>query len=213
MITYPKIETLYDRDPDTFKVNPDALRCPEFGLIKRWRVTEKIDGTNIRVGLSPDGRVSFAGRSDNAQIPRHLLEYLTATFPAERVTAAFPPIADVVLFGEGYGEKIQSGGGYRSGVAFRLFDVWVNGWWLDAADVDDVAAKLGIQTVPCIQKDVMFLIFPGSADELRAFLPESVVAAEEGLGRMAEGIVARAEPLLFMRDGRRVMWKLKFKDF
>jgi hypothetical protein len=213
VITYPKIETLYDRDPRTFKVLPDTLRHPEFALIARWRLTEKIDGTNIRVGLSPDGRVTFGGRTDKAEIPPHLLTYLTATFPSERVAAAFDPGAEVVLFGEGYGEKIQSGGDYRTGVSFRLFDVRVGDWWLNAADVDDVAAKLGIQTAPCLQRDIMFVRYPASAEELRDLLPESIVAGEEGRGRPAEGIIARTDPLLFMRDGRRVMWKLKFKDF
>jgi hypothetical protein len=213
VITYPKIETLYERDPDTFKVNPDRLRCPEFALIRRWRLTEKIDGTNIRVGLAPDGRVTFGGRTDKAQIPPHLLAYLTETFPAERVAAAFAPGVEVVLFGEGYGEKVQSGGDYRTGVSFRLFDVRVGDWWLNAADVDDVAAKLGIQTAPCFQRDIMFLLYPSSADELRDLLPGSIVAGEEGRGRRAEGIIARTDPLLFMRDGRRVMWKLKFTDF
>lgn len=214
MITYPKIETLFDRNLNTFKVNPDVLRRPEFGLIRRWRLTEKIDGMNIRIGLSAaDSFLTFAGRTDAAQLPLHLLEYLTATFPFKRVSAAFPTGSEVVLFGEGYGERIQSGGDYRQGVGFRLFDVWVDGWWLNVDDVDDVAAKLGIQTVPCVQKAVSFPRLPDTAEALREYLPKSIVAAEDGRGRMAEGIVARTDPLLMMRDGRRVMWKLKFRDF
>jgi len=35
MIEYPKIETLYDRDKETFKVIPDMLRWKEFDLIRR----------------------------------------------------------------------------------------------------------------------------------------------------------------------------------
>lgn len=217
MITYPKIETLYVRDPGTFKVLPDdqrpVLRCKEFDIVRRWRLTEKVDGTNIRVGLSADGQVAFAGRTDNAQIPRHLLDTLRDAFPSERMTATFSPGVEVVLFGEGYGEKIQDGGDYRAGAGFRLFDVCVGGWWLNAGDVEDVAAKLGIKTVPCLQRDITFLIYPSSAEELRGILGESVVAAEEGRGRLAEGIVARTDPLLFTRDGRRLMWKLKFRDF
>lgn len=214
MITYPKIETLFDRDADTFKVVPTSLRWPEFSLVNRWYLTEKIDGTNIRVGLSPDGRVTFGGRTDKAQIPGPLLAYLEETFPAERVAAAFTPGAEVVLFGEGYGERIQKGGGdYRPGVAFRLFDVWIGGWWLNAADLDDVAAKLGIRTAPCVGRAVRFDSFPTTADALREILAESVVAAEEGRGRVAEGIIARTDPLLLRRDGRRLMWKLKLSDF
>lgn len=213
MITYPKIETLYNRDP-TFKIAPASLRWAEFSLVNHWYLTEKIDGTNIRVGLASDGRVTFGGRTDKAQIPGPLLAYLEETFPAERVAAVFDPGAEIVLFGEGYGERIQKGGGdYRPGVAFRLFDVWVGGWWLNAADVDDVAAKLGIRTAPCVGRNVHFSHFPQTAGELRAILSESLVASEEGRGRAAEGIIARTDPLLLRRDGRRLMWKLKFSDF
>lgn len=67
MIEYPKIETLYARDPRTFKVVPGALRLSEYGLIARWLVTEKVDGTNIRVHLK-GGSVTYGGRTEAAQL-------------------------------------------------------------------------------------------------------------------------------------------------
>src|SRR3972149_6378383 len=146
MIEYPKIETLYDRDEKTRKVLPDQLRMPEFANIKQWFVTEKVDGTNIRVCLSPDGIVTFGGRTDNAQMPVTLMTYLQNTFTSEKMKLVFPSAdSTVILFGEGYGEKIQSGGNYRKGVSFRLFDVMVGQWWLEPENIFDVAEKLGIQ--------------------------------------------------------------------
>jgi len=65
---YPKIETLFNRDEKTFKVYPDQLRNSVYGIIKTWQFTEKIDGTNIRI-IWNDGKLTFGGRSDNAQIP------------------------------------------------------------------------------------------------------------------------------------------------
>lgn len=88
---YPKIETLFDRDKKTFKVIEGQLRCPEFALVNRWVVTEKVDGINIRVVLKPDDpplwpwRVRFYGRTSRAQIPTFLLEYLKDTFKLERM--------------------------------------------------------------------------------------------------------------------------------
>lgn len=224
MIEYPKIETLFDRN-DKFKVVPGALRCPEFALPRHWIVTEKIDGTNIRVGMPADGAVSFAGRTDNAQIPPHLLAYLAATFTRDRMAAALAPETEVVLFGEGYGAKIQKDGGlYRPDVGFILFDVWIDGWWLEPDNIIDVAGKLGIEYAPYIDFDSVFMNglanFPEDAEGLAIVLGingygngNSIVAATRGLKRRAEGIVARTSPLLFDRQGRRVMWKLKFKDF
>lgn len=216
MITYPKIDTLWNRDPATFAVKPGEFRRPEFSLINKWMITEKVDGTNIRVGLTADGQVEFGGRTDNAQMPPHLLAYLTATFPTDLVVSAFEPGVEAVLFGEGYGEKIQKGGGlYRRGVSFRLFDVWVNGWWLNADAVADVASKLNIATVPVLGH-LNFSELPTTADELRNVIDYSIVAHREGgAGCEAEGIVARTDPLIFGRGSVPVplKWKLKARDF
>ncbi|GAF73632.1 unnamed protein product, partial [marine sediment metagenome] len=42
---------------------------------------------------------------------------------------------------------------------------------------------------------------------------KSLVAEEEGTPILAEGIVARTDPYLFDGQGRRVIWKLKTKEF
>lgn len=228
---YPKIETLYDRDPDTFKVIPGRLRCPEFGLVSKWLVTEKIDGTNIRVHLtcacqgycsdcgSTGGcviapRVKFQGRTDNAQTPPFLLEELQRMFPVDKVQAAFDPGVNVTLFGEGYGARIQKGGGdYREGVSFRLFDVVVHdenrNWWLTWDNVEDVAEKLGINTVPVLTRGE-------NLEQAAKFVSglSSVALMEKVKGpiRAHEGIVAQTDPLLFDRRGHRVVWKLKARD-
>ena len=59
-------------------------------------------------------------------------------------------LTDVLLFGEGYGPKIQGGGKYREDQSFVLFDVKVGDWWLNREAVDDVAEKLDIESVPVI---------------------------------------------------------------
>lgn len=212
---YPKIETLYNRDKDTFKVIPSELRLPEFGLVKRWLVTEKVDGTNIRVMLDTDGNVTFEGRTDRAQIPAHLLRHLDDMFTQELMCSLFEPnelgYPEVTLFGEGYGEKIQKGGNYRKGVSFRLFDVRVGDWWLNWSSVQEIARNLGIKTVPYLGY-IDFL--PTCYAELEDVISLSVVAEEE-CGKLIrpEGIVCRTEPLLLMRNGQRLIFKLKFKDF
>ena len=48
-LEYPKIDTLYDRDGRY--VNTWRLRRPEFGIINRWSITEKIHGMNTRATL------------------------------------------------------------------------------------------------------------------------------------------------------------------
>ena len=231
-IEYPKIETLFDRGDD-FAVDEARLRLPEFMLVSEWLVTEKVDGTNVRVVLDNEGgadslkgRVRFYGRTADAQMPTFLLSYLSDTFTYECLRAAFPwwgisptitwmpesaPV--VTLYGEGYGPKIQgAGGNYRpkdAGVSFRLFDVRVGAKWLDWHNVVSVALRMGIQTVP----DLGFYT-PKQAVSLAKGFPSSVANHENGGAVFpAEGIVARTDPSLYLWDGRRLMWKLKAKDF
>lgn len=208
-MNYPKIETLYVRDEKTHKVT-DELRRPEFDMVKHWLVTEKIDGTNVRVFFETvHGGVRFGGRTDSAQMPTFLLSYLQETFRPEVFAAAFDEGTSGVLFGEGYGPKIQKGGNYRSDVSFRLFDVRIGEWWLNWDNVVDVARKLRISTVPVLARNVSLDV------ALRDLRRHSLVAVEE-LERsdyQQEGIVARTDPLLMMRNGERLMWKLKARDY
>ena len=224
MIEYPKTETLYNRNPNDMKhVILGDYRREEFRIVSRWLVTEKVDGTNIRVGYNTvTGEVRFGGRTDNAQTPTFLLDHLQRTFTSELLSTTFGPGVegdlggelagdgepDVVLFGEGYGPKIQKGGGrYRDDVSFALFDVRVGRWWLEWQNVEDVALKLGIETVPVLGRDVSLGSAVAMVDR------KSVIAREHGDPEyVQEGVVARTDPWLFDRRGKRVMWKLKARD-
>jgi hypothetical protein len=213
MIEYPKIETLYNRDPETFKVIPTLTRLKEFSIVNSWYVTEKIDGTNIRISWDTEAKtVTFGGRTDNAQIPSLLVNYLQDKFTPE----VFAPVFDssAILFGEGYGEKIQKVGGlYRKGVSFRLFDVLVGNWWLEPESLNEIAASLGIHTVPAIE---IIQSLPKTLSDLWDILKVTrslTSILDDGAGCEPEGIVARSYPLLLTCSRARVMWKLKIKDF
>ncbi len=210
---YPKIETLYDRDPKTHKVIPGQIRRSEFYLPKVWLVTEKVDGTNIRFQYHPDeARLTILGRGPNSQIPVSLLEVLQRLITVEDMQQAFPEGDAVVeLYGEGYGPRIQKvGASYGTRPGFVLFDVRVGPWWLEWDNVEDVAQNLGIGTVPVLgaamtrERAEKFLSMP------------SMLAVANGVDvnpAPMEGIVCRTEPLLCDRAGNRIMWKLKGKDF
>jgi ATP-dependent RNA circularization protein (DNA/RNA ligase family) len=210
---YPKIETLYNRDPKTFKVT-DEVRLPEFGLVKTWLVTEKVDGTNVRIVRTVENGVEIRGRTDRAswaQRDSPLKKKLEGMFPAELLNRQFDPGLEVILYGEGYGAGIQKGGDYRADPSFRLFDVRVGDWWLNWDSIEDIAESLGIFTVPNLGT-IQYL--PTSYEDLINLAEMSSVAhIENGRDILPEGIVCRTEPLLLMRNGKRLMWKLKFKDF
>lgn len=204
---YHKIDTLFERDPATFIVDETKLKKPVLGTIREWDVTEKIDGTNIRVMLSESGEVSFGGRTDNAQLPADLLMVLFKMFPAERMREALwldGVPTQAILFGEGYGAGIQKGGTYRPDKSFILYDVLAGGkWWLDKDAVEDVARKLRADTVPYLGRMTL--------NEIVALVREPF-GSQIGTG-VAEGVVARPIETLFDKRMERVIIKLKTKDF
>jgi len=208
---YPKIDTLFERDPKTFRVDLARLKHPEYGYIKEWHITEKIDGTNVRVRLESDSGIRYLGRTDNASLHPLLMEHLTKSYPTELVKEAFPTSSVVVLFMEGYGPKIQSGGSYRKDITTRLFDVVIlevtRYYWLEWEELVDIAGKLHMQTVPSLGLHTL----EKSLDLLTSL---STVANHEGGQALMvqEGIVARTPRTLYLSPGSRLMWKLKNKD-
>lgn len=226
MSEYHKIETLYERDEQTHRLKPELiLKNRVYGLIKTWQFTEKIDGTNIRCMFTATPQVAkdnlndifytrkltFGGKTDNAQIHADLVKYLYETITPEKMAAAFPvadgePPADVVVYGEGYGAGIQKGGDYCAEKRFIVFDVLVGGkWWLAWEAVCDVAAKLGLPTVPFAGE----MTLEDATKAVRAGFPSAL----NGGKMRAEGLVGRPIEALFDKKGHRLIVKLKTKDF
>jgi hypothetical protein len=209
--TYGKIETLYERDEKTHRLKPELiLKNRVYGLLKTWEFTEKIDGTNVRL-IWQDGKLSIGGRTDNAQIHADLVRYLHEAVTPDMMAACFPAGADgipvnAVVYGEGYGSGIQSGGGYSPTKRFIVFDVLVGGqWWLAWENVCDVAAKLGLPVVPYVGTMTLEEATAKVQSGFRSAIGDGTVRAE--------GLVGRPLETLFDKKGHRLIVKLKTKDF
>lgn len=209
MKEYHKIETLFKRDNKTKKLIRGDYANETFEYLKDniWQFTEKVDGTNIRIYW--DGhKVSYGGRTDNAQIPSHLINRLNELFGGEANAQLFEQKfgdKEVELFGEGYGVKIQNGGLYRNDVDFILFDVMIEDYYLTRESIEDIATYFGIDIVP--------ILLEGTLDDgINYVLTErkSFVAKN---GAQIEGLVGRPKQELFARNGKRVICKIKYKDF
>lgn len=210
MNEYTKIETLYQRDMEgTKKLIEGKFRNETIEYLKdnEWECTEKIDGTNI--GIVWDGhKVSYQGRTERAQIPTHLMNKLIELFGGDVNEELFEQKfgeTPVILFGEGYGVKINNGGNYRSDVSFILFDVYLpdQNLWLKRDAIEDIAKAFNVDAVPIVMR--------GTIQEAVQFVktkPKSTI----GTANM-EGLVCKPEVDLLDRMGRRVMVKIKVKDF
>lgn len=212
MIEYVKIETPYIRSEDgNKKLIEGQFRNETVRYLKDaiWEFTEKVDGTNISIVW--DGhKVKFHGRTERTQIPLHLVNKLNELFSGETNEEMFEQIfgeTPMILYGEGYGYKIQKGGDYRDDVSFILFDVYqpTNDIWLKRDDVEDIAKKLGIEIVPIVCRDTI----EGAVKLVKA-KPDSIIAKN---GAKMEGVVGR--PIVELKDrlDKRVIIKVKVRDF
>jgi len=215
MKEYHKIQTIFKRDM-TKKKAPLILgdySLSEFEYLKDnlWVFTEKVDGTNIRV-IWDGKQVTFGGKTDNAQMPIFLLHKLQSIFnPGNITTPLFAEhfgvneTTEVCLYGEGYGAKIQKGGGnyISNGVDFVLFDVKVGEWWLQREAVEAIAHTFDLKVVPIVGEGT---------------LQDAVKLAREGFSSqwgdfLAEGLVMRPRTELRTRSGHRIIAKIKHSDF
>lgn len=211
MKEYTKIKTIYKRDMDGTKKLIDgafADETVEFLKDLPWVCTEKIDGTNI--GVVWDGhRVTYQGRTERAQIPAHLMTKLLELFGGDANEEIFEQKfgeMPVIMFGEGYGTKIQKcGGDYRPDVSFILFDVYLpeQNLWMKRDSIEDIARSFNIDAVPVIMTAPL-------ADAV-AFVkgkPKSTI----GTANM-EGLVCKPLVDVLDRRGNRLIVKVKVQDF
>lgn len=196
MKPYHKIQSVFKRD-EKGRFLEDRYTRPEFEMLKDiiWEMTEKVDGTNIRVIWDEESKVSFGGRTERAQIPANLVNKLNALFTDGQQS-------HLTLYGEGFGGKIQKGSDYGD-VDFILFDVRVEDWWLKRDGVEEVADYLEIKTVPIVA---------------RGTLAQGIDFCKKGFDSMLkdtppEGLVLRPVHELYDRSHRRIITKLKLKDF
>lgn len=208
MKTYHKIQTVFNRDPETkFKTLLEGqYSLPEFDFLSsnNWVFTEKVDGTNIRIMFANDGDgIEFRGKTDRAQLPTPLVKRLQERFLPQLKTFEESFSSGVCLYGEGYGPKIQKGGKYRDDQDFVLFDIKIGEYWLQREDVEQIAVKLGLDIVP--------ILSTGTISDMVDIVREGF---ESRWGNFtAEGIVARPKTELKTRSGHRIITKLKHRDF
>jgi hypothetical protein len=212
MDPYPKIQTLFMRGPDG-RILRDHWAHPAFEYLRDrpWIMTEKIDGTNMRVKFTSEVGFQFDGKTDSAQLPSKLVQNLMAHFLPQRGSFAAKFPGGVCLYGEGYGAGIQKGGIYRQDMTVVVFDVKIDNWWLERPNVEDVASFAGLEVVPIVATgtltDMIDLVSAGNLTTALSKLPADIPRP------LAEGLVARPLVTLHDRKGERILGKLKTRDF
>lgn len=262
---YQKINTLYKRDCN----NKNAIiegdfSMDEFVYLKDclFSVEEKIDGTNMsyHIFFNDDGTIAdveIHGKTENAKIPTALMEkmnYLFNSFASKLSDTFMRKSVDansgveittwpykVVIYGEGYGGKIQSGGRYSPTEKFIVFDISVQGHrddkeiYLLRDSVVDICNKLNIDLVYSyghmtignaekIIKDIAALVYTVGVNNITKdglnkagydpyFIARMFSNHSIDKNLIIEGFVLKSPIGLMTRLGRPIVCKIKVKDY
>lgn len=206
MKEYPKIANIFKFDEKYRSICGWTDICSVLKNIT-WIGTEKVDGTNIRIYW--DGHsITIAGRTEKSIIPDHLLKYLSDIFLQKEMEYVFEQMfgeKEVYLFGEGYGPKIQTGGGlYSDSPKFILFDVQIDGHDLNRKNVNDIAEKLGLESVP--------VVFRGTLEQAVTFVGAHPMSTLGNGEHEMEGLVLTPSIQLYDNKGHLIRCKCKYRD-
>lgn len=154
-------------------------------------VTEKVHGTNCRVGVV-EGEAVAGSMEVRRKRPESdaALASNTYWFPTTLppVCALLDELAgshrQVILFGEVYGSKVQNlAYGKRDELGFVGFDVLADGRHLDAGEFQAACARHGVPTAPVVYRG------PFSLDAIRSVSSGQTVLGDGA--HIREGVVVR----------------------
>lgn len=184
----------------------DAYRSPLLAYLAEspWVYSRKIDGENIRIQWDGE-QALWNGKSNAFQCSAEFTDYMNRTFLEEIFEEKFGREKVVTLFGEKMGPKTQGNELGLEKDEVILYDVNINGTWLDTNNVIEVARYFGLRTV--------YDFMPNNQYSNWGTLQWLIEACANGKFEDWEGIVAR--PAVEVRDqaGHRIIVKIKNKDY
>lgn len=169
-----------------------------FGLLKNylWCVKRKYDGTNMRIYWDGN-RAVWNGKTNKFAPTEEITKYMDNLIAEEVFEEVFGR-KEVMIFGELMGEKIQGNELGLGGLNLVVFDIKINGIWLDFDGVSAIAGQMGLEVC---------------ATESHGTLEHLIERVRSGRYKDFEGIVA--EPVGRLKDhkGDRIICKIKNKDY
>jgi len=237
MSYYSKIYTIFQRDVGNEKrfVIPlinKQYEIQALSLMKKIRVEEKIDGSNSSVTYLKNERgefINFYSRKNNIKDKdiMYIKETIQKTVDFDKIrewykikylndsdSIIIQPDITIKIVGETFGSKIQATNYLPKGERrFIVFDIKVNNTWLSPKDRDTLCRVLGLQFVPtlCILEN--FPTFEEAHYLLFKKYPKSVVAIENGNDMFLEGFILRPQYSLQLSREKRILGKIKRRDF
>ena len=190
-IGYQSIDNLYK--------NKDIL------LFKQCYALEKIHGTSAHIRWNPEDGIGFMSGGE-----KH--DKFVKLFDVEALNSQFKELFldPVVLYGEAYGGKCQRmSGTYGKELKFVVFDVKIDGKWLNVPDAEAVAKSFNLEFVDyrLINTDL------NSIDAERDMPSKQAFRNGCGNDKLREGVVLKPLIELTKNNGNRIMCKHKREEF
>lgn len=168
--------------------------------------TEKIDGSNDRIGISistdENGNIFYEWKAGSHKVKRKRPEDISQSiywlpYSNENVRdlisylhEELPEKRQVILFGEIYGKSLggmkELNYGKPSELDFRAFDIKINDRYINYSDFKFYCDKFNVKTVPLI--DIFHFSFEKC---LEASTGDSILAKENGATHIREGAVIK----------------------
>lgn len=165
---------------------------------------EKVHGTSAHVSWKDNVLTFFSGGEKH--------DRFVGIFDLPELVRRFEAFGSnsVTVYGEAYGGKQQAmSGTYGPDLKFIVFDVKLDGVWLDVPTMADVASLLGFEVVPWERTST----FLATLDAIRDRPSEVAIRRGCGPDRVREGVVLRPIVEVDDRRGNRVIAKHKGDAF
>lgn len=176
-------------------------------IFKECYALEKIHGTSAHISWN-------AGRQQTKLFSGgEKYERFAELFDIVALTNMFLktfPTKDVTLYGEAYGGRQQGmGATYGDVLKFVVFDVAVNGLWLDVPVAYTISSDFGCEFVHYTKVETKLELLEAERDK------PSVQAERNGITTepKSEGVVLRPVVEVRMNNGDRIISKFKRDDF
>lgn len=173
-------------DVENLRHYPEILDAGEFVV-----ATEKIHGTNSRVGVIRDADGSLRRLAGSRTMQRKNTEGSIYWFPWTlkpvqdliEWLSAKPGAMQVIVFGEVYGKVQSMRYGLPNGLGFRVFDIMVDGHYQHHAEVARVCAAFSVEMCPVVYEGPYSLEAIAAASKGASLIP--------GADHIREGVVVR----------------------
>lgn len=173
-------------DIENMRNYPDIFEAGETVVL-----TEKVHGTNSRVGLI-EGELMGGSKAVRRKRPVNdafASNIYWSPLAQEAVRTLLDDLGkehqQVILYGEVYGSKIQSlHYGYKGKLGFRAFDLLIDGKYQNWSDLIILCEKYGVETVPVVAT------IPFELTEVRRYSEGDTLLMQQD-AHMREGLVVR----------------------